>query len=178
MKVYAALSAAFVLFFLTLTVSKGGDEMAFKISSPDFKEGDTIPKKFTCEGEDVSPELNWEGAPAGTKSYSLIVEDPDAPVGTFTHWVLYDIPGNLNTLKRGATSGGGDFKTGATDFGRSSYGGPCPPRGHGTHRYFFILRALDIESLGLTSGARKTEVEKKLKGHVLAEARLMGVFKR
>ena len=177
MRGYGVITAAFMLILFSASVSKGGDTMAFKISSPDFKEGDTIPKRFTCEGEDVSPEMHWEGAPSGTKSFSLIVEDPDAPVGTFTHWVLYDIPGNLGRLEQGAGRGEG-MKNGITDFGRASYGGPCPPKGHGTHRYFFILRALDVETLGAPQGARKPEVEKRMKGHILGETRLMGVYRR
>lgn len=180
MRGYGVITAAFMLVLFSASVSKGGDTMAFKISSPDFKEGDTIPKRFTCEGEDVSPEMHWEGAPSGAKSFSLIVEDPDAPVGTFTHWVLYDIPGNLVRLDRGEGGAGSStgIKNGITDFGRASYGGPCPPKGHGTHRYFFILRALDVETLGAPQGARKTEVEKRMKGHILAETRLTGVYRR
>lgn len=151
--------------------------MAFKIKSPEFKEGDTIPKVFTCEGEDISPELEWEDAPAGTKSFSLIVEDPDAPMGTFIHWVVYDIPAGVNRFSRGMALKDG-IKNGMTDFGKRGYGGPCPPKGHGTHRYFFILRALDLPALKLTDGARKPDVEKAMKGHILAETRIMGVYSR
>lgn len=151
--------------------------MAFNVKSPDFSEGQTIPKKFTCEGEDLSPELDWADVPQGTKSLALICEDPDAPMGTFIHWVVYDIPANLNKLEKGVKLAGG-IKTGITGFGKTGYGGPCPPKGHGTHRYFFILRALDAPSLNLPPGASKADVEKAMKGHVLGETKIMGVYKR
>ncbi|MBI1910427.1 MAG: YbhB/YbcL family Raf kinase inhibitor-like protein [Deltaproteobacteria bacterium] len=151
------------------------------LRSPDITNGDVIPKRFSCEGDDMSPELIWEGEPAGTKSYSLIVEDPDAPGGMFTHWVVYDMPAQFHHLYRGM---GNDidlkdgFKQGSTDFGYSGYGGPCPPKGHGRHRYNFIIRALDIPSLGLPDGATKSEVEMAMQGHVLAEAKITGIYQR
>ncbi|MBI5887877.1 MAG: YbhB/YbcL family Raf kinase inhibitor-like protein [Deltaproteobacteria bacterium] len=151
--------------------------MAFSITSPAFSEGGVIPEKFTCEGRDLTPELDWGDVPKGTKSLSLIVEDPDAPMGTFTHWVLYDIPADTVKLEQGARLKTG-IKTGMTDFGRSGYGGPCPPRGHGTHRYYFILRALDVPTLGLAAGASKADVEKAMKGHILGETKTMGTYKR
>lgn len=159
----------------------GGDTMSFVVKSPDFQEGSAIPRTFTCEGEDTSPELLWEDPPPGTKSLSLIVEDPDAPMGTFIHWVVYDIPASVNGLKRGA---GNDStlphgaKHGSTGFGANKYGGPCPPKGHGRHRYNFILRALDTDTLELRTGASKTEVERAMRGHVLAEAKTTGVYQR
>jgi len=158
----------------------GGDAMAFGIKSPDFKEGERIPVKFTCEGTDLSPELVWEGEPAGTKSYTLIVEDPDAPMGTFIHWVVYDAPGLLRKLERGIGNRA-DLEgpvQGVSSFGRAGYGGPCPPRGHGDHRYYFILRALDVDSLGIGDGARKAEVEKAMQGHILGETSIMGTYSR
>lgn len=163
--------------FLLADYAKGGDIMAFSITSPAFSEGGVIPEKFTCEGQDLTPELNWGDVPKGTKSLSLIVEDPDAPMGTFTHWVLYDIPADTVRLEQGARLKTG-IKTGMTDFGRSGYGGPCPPKGHGTHRYYFILRALDVATLGLKTGAAKPDVEKAMKGHILGETKTTGTYKR
>lgn len=159
----------------------GGDAMNFAVRSTDFQEGSIIPKAFTCEGNDTSPALQWEGAPPGTKSFALIVEDPDAPMGTFIHWVVYDIPASSKSIERGA---GNDSmlppgaKHGSTGFGVNRYGGPCPPKGNGSHRYNFILRALDVETLGLKAGANRAEVERAMRGHILAEAKTMGVYQR
>jgi Raf kinase inhibitor-like YbhB/YbcL family protein len=160
--------------------ANGGGNMGFRIKSTDFTEGHSIPRKFTCDGEDLSPEVSWDDAPAGTKSFALIVEDPDAPMGTFTHWVVYDLPASAKKLNRGdgnkAVSNG--LKNGNTDFGRMGYGGPCPPKGHGRHRYYFKLIALDVDTLGLSSGASKNEVLMAMKNHVLAETTTMGVYQR
>lgn len=155
----------------------------FQIESPDFKEGETIPEKFTCEGDDLSPLLKWSSPPPGTRSYALCLEDPDAPMGTFIHWILYDIPAGLHEISRGAGSGKAaavkdGMKQGLNDFGRVGYGGPCPPKGHGPHRYNFILKALDIPSLGLPDRARKSDLERATAGHILAEARTTGRFER
>jgi len=150
--------------------------MSFTIESPDFKDGGAIPQRFSCDGLDVSPPLVWTGAPEGTKSFTLTVEDPDAPVGIFIHWVVYDIPSTTDRLEEGDRLKGA--QQGKTDFGRASYGGPCPPVGHGTHRYIFTLRALDVAKLDVASGARKSAVEKAAKGHVLAEARITGTYQR
>lgn len=163
--------------FLLADYAKGGDIMGFFITSPAFSEGGIIPEKFTCDGLDLSPELNWGEVPKGTKSLSLIVEDPDAPMGTFTHWVVYDIPADTTKLEQGAQMKAA-IKTGITDFGRSGYGGPCPPTGHGIHRYIFILRALDIATLGLKAGASRADVEKAMNGHVLGETKTSGKYKR
>ncbi len=160
---------------------EGGEPMDFVLKSAVFQDGDAIPQDYTCEGMDVSVPLAWEKQPEGVKSYTLLVEDPDAPVGTFTHWILYDLPGDITELVQGIPSdqvmSNGSMQ-GKSDFGRIGYGGPCPPRGHGRHRYFFILRALDVKSLGLKPGAAKREVEKAMEGHVLGEARLMGIYER
>lgn len=155
--------------------------MSFRIKSPDIKEGDVMPKRFTCEGDDMSPELLWEDPPSGTRSYALIVEDPDAPMGTFVHWVVYDMPDTFHELYRGM---GNDpdlkdgIKQGTTDFGHTGWGGPCPPKGHGKHRYNFVLKALDIPTLGLPDGAKRNEVEKAMRGHVIAETKLTTVYQR
>jgi Raf kinase inhibitor-like YbhB/YbcL family protein len=169
------------LTFLTASSTIGGDDMSFSISSPDFREGDSIPQRFTCDGEDLSPQLFWDNAPEGTKSFVLTVEDPDAPMGTFTHWVVYDVPSTTQELKRGAGSGKSvlnGMKQGRTDFGHSHYGGPCPPKSYGKHRYYFILRALDVPAIGIPPEAKKNIVDKAMKGHVLAETRLMGTYER
>ena len=159
----------------------GGGDMGFIVISTDFKEGGRIPKANTCEGSDTSPAIQWEGAPAGTKALALIVEDPDAPMGTFIHWVVYDIPASSKSIERGAGSGGTlppGAKHGSTGFGANRYNGPCPPKGHGDHRYYFILRALDKETLGLKEGASRAEVERAMRVHILAEAKTMGVYQR
>jgi Raf kinase inhibitor-like YbhB/YbcL family protein len=175
-------------FFVTasmLLAAMGGSAMAqgqgsgFQITSPDIQEGKPIPKKFTCESVDVSPTLNWSGAPEGTESYALIMEDPDAPIGTFVHWVLYNIPGDASGLPEGVPQEqmlkDGSVQ-GLSDFRRVGYNGPCPPPGK-PHRYYFILRALDT-GLDLPPRVMKREVEKAVEGHVLGEATLMGTFKR
>ncbi|MBI5642171.1 MAG: YbhB/YbcL family Raf kinase inhibitor-like protein [Deltaproteobacteria bacterium] len=154
--------------------------MDFSLKSPDFNEGESIPKRFSCEGEDISPELVWEDPPPGTKSFALIVEDPDAPMGTFVHWIIYDLPPASKKLRRGAGTEelSDGIKQGSTDFGLKRYGGPCPPKGHGKHRYNFLLRALDIATLGLPAGAKKSEVERAMKGHILAETKITGLYQR
>lgn len=145
-------------------------EAKFELESPEFSYGGTIPKKYTCDGENVPPPLRWRGRPEGTEAYVLIVYDPDAPMGTFYHWIAYDIPGDVSSLE-------GELGTsGRNDFGGIGYGGPCPPRGS-THRYFFTLFALDAK-LGLGEGARLDEVLRAMRGHVLGYAETMGRYGR
>jgi len=139
--------------------------MAFTLQSSAFQNGGSIPKKFTCEAADVSPELTWSGVPEKTQSFALIADDPDAPMGTWVHWVIYDLPPNTAKLPEGVPKQE-----------QAAYGGPCPPPGK-PHRYFFKLYALDSK-LNLKPGARKPEVEAAMKGHVLAEAELMGKYGR
>lgn len=141
-----------------------------KITSPEFGNNGSIPSKFTCDGEDVSPELIIEDAPQDAKALALIVDDPDAPMGTWVHWVVYDIP-NVSSIEEGAIPG----KQGINDFGRKDYGGPCPPSG--THRYFFKVYALDAE-LALEEGIDKDALENAMKGHVLDKAELVGLYQR
>ncbi|HJT89721.1 MAG TPA: YbhB/YbcL family Raf kinase inhibitor-like protein [Bryobacteraceae bacterium] len=151
--------------------------MAFKLFSNAFSEGGWIPDLHTCQGADLSPSLEWRDAPAGTRSFALIVDDPDAPAGTWNHWLLFDIPAGVHNLAQGykpATLG----ISGKNDFGKPGYGGPCPPKGHGPHRYFFRLYALDHDSLELPAGAERRDLERALKGHILAEAQYMGRFER
>ncbi len=149
------------------------------ISADGFKEGGTIPDEFTCKGKDISPSLYWEGIPAGAKSISLIMDDPDARGGAFVHWVLYNIPGQTLMLPKGIphnqTLADGSMQ-GMTDFGRAGYGGPCPPPGK-PHRYYFKVYALDIK-LELPPGVSKTQFENAMKGHILASGELMGKYQR
>jgi hypothetical protein len=155
--------------------AKGGRSMAFTLQTKSFAAGGEIPRKYTCSGEDVSPELSWSEPPAGTQSLALIMDDPDAPVGTFTHWGAYDLPPQTRQLAEGATLPG-EARQGRNDFGRTGYGGPCPPPGK-PHRYYFKLYALDTK-LNLKSGASKADLERAMKGHILAQAEIMGTFKR
>lgn len=153
--------------------------MSLKLSSTAFQPEDDIPSKYTCSGADVSPALSWTDPPAGTQSFALIADDPDAPVGTWVHWVAYDIPASTRQLPEGvpktdAIPGGG--VQGQNDFRKTGYGGPCPPPGK-PHRYYFKLYALDAK-LNLKPGATKKDVEQAIKGHILAQAELMGRFKR
>jgi Raf kinase inhibitor-like YbhB/YbcL family protein len=150
-----------------------------KISSAAFSANETIPKKFTCDGTDVSPKLDWNEPPAKTQSFALIMDDPDAPVGTWVHWVLFDLPADTKELSEGAPkqeqlpSGA---RQGRNDFGKIGYGGPCPPAGK-PHRYFFKLYALDAK-LNLKAGATKADVERAMKDHILAQAELIGRYGR
>jgi Raf kinase inhibitor-like YbhB/YbcL family protein len=149
-----------------------------RISTPAFHEAGTIPAKYTCDGENISPPLEWADVPAEAKTLALIMDDPDAPKGLFLHWLLYDIPVSEKGLTEGvgtvdATAGGG--KQGRNGFGNVAYGGPCPPSG--THRYFLHLYALDA-ALGMPAGAGRQDVEKAMRGHVLGQADLMGRYAR
>jgi Raf kinase inhibitor-like YbhB/YbcL family protein len=154
--------------------------MTFSLMSTAFKEGGTIPKQYTCDGADVSPKLSWDGVPAGTGSFALIMDDPDAPVGTFNHWILYDIPPETTELSGGISKEptlSNGAKQGITSFRRTGYGGPCPPQGP-AHRYFFTLYALDIPNLSIASKASKKDVELGMKGHILGKAVTMGKYGR
>ena len=149
------------------------------ISADGFKEGGTIPDEFTCNGKDISPSLSWEGIPAGTKSISLIMDDPDCSEGTFVHWVLYNIPPETRKMPKGIphnkTLADGSMQ-GMTDFGRAGYGGPCPPPGK-PHRYYFKVYALDI-ILVLPPAVSKNQLENAMKGHILASGELTGKYQR
>ena len=152
--------------------------MEIKITSSAFEEGGLIPAKYTCDGADVSPPLQWDAVPEGTRSIALICDDPDAPMGTWVHWVLFNLPSDAKelaenipteeTLPNGA-------KQGVNDFGRVGYGGPCPPGG--THRYFFKIYALDTE-VGLEASADKRRLLKTMEGHILGQGQLIGKYKR
>ena len=152
---------------------------SFALKSAAFQHGDNIPAQYTCQGRDISPALSWKGAPAGTKSFALIADDPDAPAGTWTHWVLFNLPATTESLPENVAKTedlSGGARQGRNDFRRVGYGGPCPPPGK-PHRYYFKLYALDM-TLNLPAGASKQQVEKAMQGHILAQAELMGKFKR
>lgn len=152
--------------------------MDINITSMAFEEGGMIPRKHTCDGVDVSPPLAWTGVPEGAKTIALISDDPDAPVGTWVHWVLFNLPAAEKGLPE-AVPPDKELKNGAkqgrNDFRRIGYGGPCPPGG--THRYFFKLYALDAV-LNLPAGATKAELLKAMEGHILAQGQLMGKYRR
>ncbi len=149
-----------------------------ELKSPAFESCDHIPKKFSGEGEDISPPMEWTNVPEGTQSFALICHDPDAPLimpGAygFVHWVIYNIPGNVTTLKEGTS----EYTTGVNDFGKQGYGGPMPPEGHGKHHYFFWLLALNQE-LQLEAGLTMWQLMEKIEPHVVGMNRLVGVYER
>jgi Raf kinase inhibitor-like YbhB/YbcL family protein len=154
-----------------------------RLQSPAFTGGGTIPKLYTCDGKDVSPPLAWSGVPEVARSLALICEDPDAPRGAWTHWVIFDIPATVKELGEGVpalervevTPGGEAALQGKNDFKKTGYGGPCPPSG--THRYFFRIYSLDT-GLGLGSGTTRQDLLRSIMGHVLAEGELMGRYAR
>jgi Raf kinase inhibitor-like YbhB/YbcL family protein len=152
--------------------------MAITLTSTAFAEGAMIPRKYTCDAEDISPELSWSGAPQGARSLALICDDPDAPVGNWVHWVIFNIPVDVTALPAGVPADA-TLKNGArhgkNDFRKLGYGGPCPPGG--THRYYFKLYALDTV-VNLESGSTKAQLLAAMKGHILAEGQLMGKYRR
>lgn len=180
--------AIFCMFLATLFISHPGVSftsnstertMSFTLSSPSFSHGGTIEKKFTCDGPDVSPQLTWTEPPAGTKSLALLVDDPDAPVGNWNHWTMWNLPANLRSLPEGVSKEASlpdDSQQGLNDFRKPGYNGPCPPPGK-PHRYYFKLYALDTK-LDVKAGARKKDVELGMKGHILAQAEWMGKYGR
>jgi Raf kinase inhibitor-like YbhB/YbcL family protein len=174
----AALAATFcVLMSLRVRITAAEDS-GFRLSSPSFQDNAEIPARFTCSGDGLSPALAWTDPPAGTQSFALIADDPDAPGGVFTHWVIYDLPSATHQLPEGIahTADPEGARQGRNDFDKVGYGGPCPPPGS-PHRYSFRLYALD-KKLNLRGGAPKSELERALKGHVLAQTELTGRFGR
>jgi len=157
-----------------------GAKMNWTIKSDSISENKRIPDKFTCKGTDISPALSWDAAPKGAQELVLIMDDPDAPVGTWTHWIVYGISPDRTSLpenvEKSAAAASVGALQGVTSFRRPGYGGPCPPPGP-AHRYFFKLFALDKKT-GLPAGASLAQVEAAIKGHVIAEAKLMGTFSR
>jgi Raf kinase inhibitor-like YbhB/YbcL family protein len=168
-----------VLYCAGIPICAQGGAMSFHITSTAFSNGASIAKNYTCDGPDVTPPLNWTGAPAGTQSFALIADDPDAPAGTWVHWVLYNLPANAKELPEGVKKQeqlpDGTLQ-GRNDFRKVGYNGPCPPPGK-PHRYFFKLYALNAK-LTLKAGATKNDVESAMKGHILAQTELMGKYGR
>lgn len=162
----------------TALPEEGGPVMAFELTSAAFKQGEAIPRQYSCDGQDISPPLAWGDPPQGTQSFALIMDDPDAPAGVWVHWVLYNLPagsrGLPEALPTDAQLADGS-RQGKNSGGRLGYGGPCPPRG--THRYFFKLYALD-KVLDLAPGATKEQLLKAIEGHILAQTELMGKYTR
>jgi Raf kinase inhibitor-like YbhB/YbcL family protein len=145
----------------------------FELSSSAFDAGQPIPRKYTCEGENAAPPLSWSSPPDGTRSLALIVHDPDAPSGDFVHWVAWNIDPAAGGLEEGAHAPG----EGVSGFGENGYAGPCPPPGHGAHRYFHELFALDTE-VDLPEGASREQLEDAIDGHVLGATELVGTYER
>jgi Raf kinase inhibitor-like YbhB/YbcL family protein len=150
------------------------------LSSPAFSEAQRIPRRFTCDGEDLSAPLRWSDAPAPTQSFVLLCEDPDAPAGVWHHWAVYDIPSHWTELAEGVGRAGGKsgLKQAINDFGRPGYGGPCPPHRHGPHRYRFRLLALSVGHLTMGTNRSCREVEREASKHAIAEATLVGLYER
>jgi Raf kinase inhibitor-like YbhB/YbcL family protein len=146
---------------------------AFALETSAFDNAQAIPSRHTCEGEDVSPPLRWTNVPEGTRSLALVVDDPDAPGGVFTHWIAW----GLDPAAEGLGEGESAPREGQNDFGTTGYRGPCPPSGHGRHRYVFRLYALDSDP-ELAAGAARTELEQAIEGHVLTTAELVGTYER
>lgn len=174
-------SACIALFAVAVTTGAEETTMTFRLGSPAFDAGASIPARHTCDAQDLSPALEWSDPPPGTGSFALIVDDPDAPVGTWVHWVIYDLPRDARSLAEGVPperepGEPPGARQGMNDFRRIGYGGPCPPPG-GAHRYFFKLCALDAP-LGLAPGATKQQVEHAMEGHVLGRAEVMGTYAR
>lgn len=166
--------AVFTFFIVASISGKEGMEMAkLGIVSPVFQQNGDIPVRYTCDGDDISPPLTIENVPEGTQSFVLIVDDPDAPMGTWVHWVVWNIDPRTREIKEDSVPEGAS--QGMNDFSKLDYGGPCPPSG--THRYFFKLYALD-STLDITSKAKKADVEKAMKGHVIGESQIIGLYRR
>jgi Raf kinase inhibitor-like YbhB/YbcL family protein len=161
-----------VVILLTAFASFAAGGAKLKVTSSAFQEGGNIPSKFTCDGSDTSPSLQITGVPSEAKSLVLIADDPDAPGGLFTHWLVWNIPSQTNSIAEGSAPNG---VQGANDFGKSGYRGPCPPAG--VHRYSFKIFALDRE-LELRSGAKRSQVNAAMKGHVIAQGELVGRYSR
>lgn len=162
-----------VLFLTFFLAALEPEEATMNLTSKAFREKGAIPEKYTCDGENISPPLRWEGAPEGTKSFVLIVDDPDAPRKTWVHWILYNISATDHECAEGRVPSGAI--QGVNDFGQALYGGPCPPSG--VHRYFFKLYALN-QTLTLSKGATKEQVEKAMAAHILGQAELIGTYSR
>ena len=175
--IFGCLCALAATAALSLSAETQGGTMDLK--SPAFQSGAAIPRKYTCDADDVSPRLSWSDVPSGTKALALIADDPDAPGGTWVHWVIYDLPADANELAEGVPSKEtlqNGAKQGVNDFRKVGYGGPCPPAGN-PHRYVFKLYALNAPT-NLKPRASKQQLLAAMKGHILGEAELIGQYKR
>jgi len=181
MEMYKRIFAATVLLIMLAVIYQAwaGEEMKLTVRSPVFMQGDRVPAKYTCDDEDVSPPLYWSPGPTATESYALIAGDPDAPGGSFTHWLMYNIPFNVTRLEEHVSAvdrlGDGTLQ-GKNSYGRTGYGGPCPPPGN-PHHYHFSVYALDTR-LKLGPGASKDDLFGAMRGHVLAQGELTGIYGR
>jgi Raf kinase inhibitor-like YbhB/YbcL family protein len=162
-----------LIFVFTAAVSNAQTADKFKMSSEAFEEGKPIPAKYTCAGTNLSPAISWTGAPEKTKSFAIIMDDPDAPMGTWVHWVMYNIPGTMNGFAEKSTAKELKATDGINSWEEKGYNGPCPP--DGTHRYIFKLYALDT-ILNPKEGMSDNELMSAMKGHILAETKLIGLF--
>jgi len=176
MRRLASLAAGIIIIFIILiNIGCVEEERGFgnmKLSSQAFQNGESIPREYTCDDADVSPPLTFSEVPENVQSLALIMDDPDAPVGTWVHWLIWNIPPNTSGLAKGENI---TFSQGKNDFGKLDYGGPCPPSG--THRYYFKLYGLDT-MLDLAVGATKKQLEDAMEGHIIEEAQLMGTYSR
>jgi Raf kinase inhibitor-like YbhB/YbcL family protein len=149
-----------------------------RLVSSAFPDGSAIPRRFTCDGENVSPPLAWSDVPAGTRSFVLLCDDPDAPTGTWHHWAAYDIPASSAILAEGATARAAGFEQAINDFHEAGYGGPCPPPGHGIHHYQFQLLALSVDRLPVRDQPTCRDIEHEARRHIIGEAMLVGTYQR
>ena len=153
--------------------------MAMQVTSPAFSNGDRIPVRHTCDGEDLSPPLAWSGAPPGTKSFALPCDDPDAPAGVWHHWAIFDVPADVSNVDERTPTREmvGGMRQALNDFGRFGYGGPCPPRGDGVHHYHFKLYALDAP-VAVVPGLGKDALLSAMQGHIIAQGELVATYQR
>jgi len=150
-----------------------------RLSSSAFADGGAVPRRYSCDGEDISPPIAWTDAPKDTRSFVLLCDDPDAPAGTWHHWAAYDLGRGETSLAEGASRADGTrFKEAINDFQKPGYGGPCPPRRHGPHHYHFRLLALSVDRLSLGSNPTCRAVEREARRHLIAEAVLVGIYER
>lgn len=174
------LSIGCLVALAAITISaQGREDASMKLTSSAFAAGAPLPSQYTCKGNDVSPALEWSGAPGHTASFAIIMDDPDAPSGTWVHWVMWNIPQRTHSLREGVPRNekvDDGSRQGRNSFGKVGYNGPCPPPGQ-THRYFFRIYALD-QSLNLQPGASRSELDGAMRGHILAQGEYQGTFHR
>ena len=151
-----------------------GTPAKIDLTSDAFRSGQAIPSRYSCDGGNRIPLLNWDNPPVAAKSFALVVDDPDAPSGTFRHWGVFDIPASARSIGNGQRAG----SEVTNDFGKPGYGGPCPPKGHGPHHYHFKLFALDTDKLGLSANAKVVDVENAAAEHAIAQGELVGTYER